>query len=212
MAAPVDLSDDAAVLAALRSGDERVFMALVEDWHRSMLRVARSYVPTPAVAEEVVQDTWLGVLNGLQRFEGRSALKTWVYSILVNQAKTRGARERRSLPFSALAAGEASSDEASVDADRFQGPGDPAPRSWAAPPVPWPEERLAERETQRVVQRAIDGLPPAQRAVITLRDVEGYPSEEVAELLGVSAGNQRVLLHRARSKVRDALEREGSLT
>lgn len=193
----------------LRLGDERAFMDVVRLWHRPMLRVAMAHTPTRAVAEEVVQETWLAVVEGIGRFEERSSLKTWVFRILVNRAITRGERERRSIPFSSLAAAEAERDEPSVDPDRFiPSDADRAPNHWqAAPlrPTAWPEHAVESREMLGRLQAAIDDLPPAQRAVITLRDVEGWPSDEVCELLDVSEGNQRVLLHRARSRVREAL-------
>jgi RNA polymerase sigma-70 factor, ECF subfamily len=172
-----------------------------------MLRVARLYVSSHAVAEEVAQETWLGVVNGIERFEGRSSLKTWLFRILSNIAKTRGVREGRSVPFSSLS----DEDEGeSVDPERFR-PADSerAPRHWAIPPAIWstePDERLLAGETRELIIRAIDELPPNQRAAIVLRDIEGFSSEEVRNELGVGETNQRVLLHRARSKVRQALE------
>jgi RNA polymerase sigma-70 factor (ECF subfamily) len=162
------------------------------------------YVRDRAVAEEVVQETWLAVLRGLDRFEERSTFKTWLFRILVNRARTRGERESRSAPFSSLAG---AADEPSVDPDRFLPADDPrAPGAWAAPPLAWPEDRLLSQETLDVISAAIDALPEAQRTVITLRDVEGFSAEEVSTALGITDGNQRVLLHRARSKVRKALE------
>ena len=196
-------------LAALRSGDEAAFEALVDRYGASLRRVARLYVRNPSVADEVVQDTWLAVLNGLDRFEGRSSLKTWIFSILANIARTRGTREARSIPFSELASREAAQDDPAVSPDRFQGPGSGQPGAWGVPPASWapiPEERLLSDETLDLVRDAIADLPPAQRAVIALRDVEGWSSAEAREALGLSEANQRVLLHRARSKVRAALE------
>jgi RNA polymerase sigma-70 factor (ECF subfamily) len=166
-----------------------------------LVRVARAYVPTQTAAEEVAADTWLAVLEGIDRFEERSSLKTWIFRILTNKAKTRGMRERRSLPFSALEA-----DDLSVDPDRFHGPEHRWPGHWAAAPQGFPEERLLAAETRDVVERAIEALPPAQRAVISLRDVEGWSADEVCNALTLSETNQRVLLHRARSAVRAALE------
>jgi RNA polymerase sigma-70 factor (ECF subfamily) len=194
------------LVAALRRGDEAVFMRLVEEYGPALLRVARMYVPSAAVAEEVVQETWIGVLNGIDRFEGRSSLKTWIFRILVNIAKTRGERERRSVPFSSAAG--AAADEPSVDPERFLPPGDERARAWALGPTPWPgpEESLLAGETRELILEAIDRLPPAQREVITLRDVDGWSSEEVRNALELSETNQRVLLHRARSKVRRAIE------
>jgi RNA polymerase sigma-70 factor, ECF subfamily len=172
-----------------------------------MLAVARSYVKTQAVAEEVVQEAWVGVLKGLDRFEGRSSLKTWILSIVANTAKTRGVREARITPFSSLAP---EGEEPSVDPERFRGPDGAFPGHWNGYPGNWsalPEDRLLGRETIDVALRAIEQLPEAQRTVITLRDVQGCSSEEVCDALELSEGNQRVLLHRARSRVRVALER-----
>jgi len=200
---------DAELLTRLRDGDEEAFRTLVARYNATLLRVARLHVRDRQAAEEVVQETWLAVVKGLERFEERSSLKTWLFRILTNRAKTRGERESRSLPFSALAAAAVDSDEPAVDADRFHGPDDPQPGGWAAPPASWetiPDERLLSQETLGRVAAAIDALPPAQREVIRLRDVEGWDSDEVCELLDLSQGNQRVLLHRARSKVRAALE------
>jgi RNA polymerase sigma-70 factor (ECF subfamily) len=198
--------DDAAVIAALRARDENVFAALMREYNAMLLRVAQIYVSSRAQAEEVVQETWIGVLNGIDRFEGRSSLKTWIFRILTNIAKTRGQREGRTVPFSALERPDAVP-EAAVDADRFLPPDHERwPGHWASKPEPWPEEQLLAAETLAVVERAIDDLPPAQRAVISLRDVQGWSAEEACNALGISETNQRVLLHRARSKVRGALE------
>jgi RNA polymerase sigma-70 factor (ECF subfamily) len=210
VATPVSADPDAELLARLRSGDERAFRTLVERYSATMLRVARLHVRDRQAAEEVVQETWLAVVKGLERFEERSSLKTWLFRILTNRAKTRGEREARSVPFSSLAAADVSGDDPSVDPRRFQGPNDKYPGGWAAPPASWetlPDERLMSQETLRRVAEAIELLPPAQRAVIRLRDIDGWDSDEVCDLLGLSHGNQRVLLHRARSKVRSALER-----
>jgi RNA polymerase sigma-70 factor (ECF subfamily) len=203
MAAPP--ADERALIEALRRGDEAAFMRLVDEYGPMLLRVARMYVPSAAVAEEVVQETWIAVLNGIDRFEGRSSLKTWIFRILANIAKTRGERERRSVPFSSAA----SADEPSVDPDRFLPASDEHARAWAIGPIPWPgpEESLLSAETRDVILDAIEKLPPAQREVITLRDVDGWTSEEVRNALEISETNQRVLLHRARSKVRGAIER-----
>ena len=195
---------EADLLARLRAGDEQAFAALVARLYGTMLAVARTYVRDRAVAEEVVQETWLAVIRGLDRFEGRSALKTWILSILVNQAKTRGTREARTVPFASLAP------EPSVEPERFRGPHDPYPGGWRSFPANWSsaaDQLVQDRETLRVVMRAIAELPLAQQTVIRMRDVEGYSSEEVCAALDVSEGNQRVLLHRARSRVRAALER-----
>jgi RNA polymerase sigma-70 factor, ECF subfamily len=201
----VDRSD-AQLVAALRAGDEATYTLLVREWHSSLLRVAQIFVPSRAVAEEVVQETWLRVLGALDRFEGRSSLKTWVFRILVNTAKTRGQREGRSVPFSALQ-DPGGVPEAAVDADRFLPENhERAPGHWASPPRALPEERLIAAETRAVVARAIDELPASQRAVISLRDIEGWDADEVRNALDVTEVNQRVLLHRARAKVRRALE------
>jgi len=201
-----DAARDARLLAALRAGDEDAFAALVRRHHASLKRVARMYVSTDAVAEEVVQETWLAAIAGLERFEQRASLKTWLFHILANKAKTRGVRERRIVPFASLAGAD---DEPAVPPDRFQRDGDAWPGHWAAPPRPWedPERRLASLEARAYLRAAIAALPATQQAVLTLRDVEGLDAEEVCGLLDVSAGNQRVLLHRARAKVRTELER-----
>jgi RNA polymerase sigma-70 factor (ECF subfamily) len=202
--------DDAELVSALRRGDERAFETLVDAYGSSLLRVALVYVPSRAVAEEVVQETWLGALNGVDRFEGRSSLKTWLFRILTNTAQTRGARERRCVPFSSFSDRTTEDDGTPLDADRFLAPEhDRSPGHWAAGPTRWetPEERLMSGETREVILSAIEKLPPCQRAVVTLRDVEGWPSEEVCDALELTDGNQRVLLHRARTKVRAALVR-----
>lgn len=200
--------DERALVAALRRGEEPAFVALVGLYGAPLLRLARTFVRDRAVAEEVVQETWLAVLNGIDGFEGRSSLKTWIFQILSNRAKTRAVRERRSAPFSALA-GDGEDDEAAVDADRFRGDGHRWAGHWAAAPSDWrrvPEERLLGRETMARLQEAIATLPPRQADVLVLRDVEGWAPDEVCAALGISDGNQRILLHRARSKVRAALE------
>jgi RNA polymerase sigma-70 factor, ECF subfamily len=201
---------DQALLAALRRGDEEAFKKLVDEYGPFLMRLALMHVPSRAIAEEVVQDTWVAVLNGIDRFEGRSSLRTWIASILLNMARTRGHRERRVLPFSSLRRRrEEGRDEPAVDPDRFQSRRDSNPGAWARPPAEWasPEERLATQEARRVLLEAIAGLPPRQREVIALRDISGWSAEETRNALGLSETNQRVLLHRARSKVRQALER-----
>jgi RNA polymerase sigma-70 factor (ECF subfamily) len=202
------VADDHALVERLRAGDEEAFMNLVVRWSPSMLRVARMYVPSQAVAEEVVQETWLGVLQGIGRFEGRSSLRTWVFSILVNRARTRGERERRTIPFAALAGVETEGDFEAVDPARFVREGD-AVGAWAAPPVRWweePERALGSAEAVERIEAEIEKLPEMQRLVITMRDVLGLSSEDVRSALDISETNQRVLLHRARSKVRAGLE------
>jgi RNA polymerase sigma-70 factor (ECF subfamily) len=190
--------EDASLVEGLRAGDEAAFRALMREYGGAMLRVAQMYVSSRAVAEDVVQDAWIGVLRGIDRFEGRSSLKTWLFRIVANTAKTRGVREARSIPFASL--GDDS--EGGVDPDRFLGSGERFPGHWAVPP----EGRVLAAEAMGVIERAIDTLPPAQRAVITLRDIQGLSSEEVRNALDLTETNQRVLLHRARSKVRSALE------
>jgi RNA polymerase sigma-70 factor (ECF subfamily) len=182
------------------------FDQLVEQHYASMKRVARTFVGSDAVAEEVVQDTWLAIVAGIDRFEGRSALTTWMFSILTNKAKTRGARERRSIPLSCLSAGDP--DEPAIGPDRFQSDDDAWPGHWATPPRPWqkPERRLLSLETRGHVKAALDELPERQRLVVTLRDVEGFDADEVCSLLELSPENQRVLLHRGRTRLRAALE------
>jgi RNA polymerase sigma-70 factor (ECF subfamily) len=202
---------DRELVEALRRGDEAAFASLVRSHHPVMMRVAMMYVRTRAVAEEVLQDTWVGVIRGIDRFEGRSSLRTWIFHILVNTARTRATREARTIPFSAYVNAGAQTSEPAVDPSRFLPPDHPEwPGHWASPPTDWrelPEERLLGKETLSVVRRAVDDLPPSQREVITLRDLAGWDSKDVCALLGISEGNQRVLLHRARSKVRRALER-----
>jgi len=193
------------LLTRLRAGDERAFGELVDRCHATMLAVAQAHVRSRASAEEVVQEAWVGVIRGLDRFEGRSSLKTWILRIVVNTAKTRGVREARSVPFSTLEGDGVPA----VEPDRFRGPEDPYTGGWKMFPANWhrlPEETLHQRETLGVIVATISALPPAQRAVIRMRDVEGCSPEEVCAALDVSEGNQRVLLHRARSRVRAALE------
>jgi RNA polymerase sigma-70 factor (ECF subfamily) len=198
--------DDTQLVEALRAGDERVFEQLTREYHAPLMRVAQIYVTSRSVAEEVVQETWLGVLNGIGRFEARSSLKTWIFRILTNIAKTRAQREGRTLPFSVLERPD-TMPEPAVGPERFLPPGHERwPGHWSSRPEPWPEDRLFAAETRDLVERAIEALPPAQRAVISLRDVEGWSSDETCNALGVTETNQRVLLHRARSKVRQALE------
>jgi RNA polymerase sigma-70 factor (ECF subfamily) len=204
-ASPV--TDEAALLAALRHGDEAAFVTLIERYHPSLVRLALLYVPDRTIAEEVAQETWLGVLKGLENFEGRSSLKTWLFRILTNIAKTRGQREARSIPFSTLWDANAEPDTPAVPPDRFHPDGRLA-QHWLTPPRDWdeaPEERILRHEARERIQAAIAALPPNQREVITLRDVEGWPAPEVCNALGISETNQRVLLHRARSRVRRAV-------
>ncbi len=199
--------DDAALVERLRAGDEATFMWLVDRLSSSMLRVARMYVASMAVAEEVVQETWLGVLEGIGRFEGRSSLRTWIFRILVNIAKTRGQREGRTVPFATLAGDDL--DRPMWDPSAFRGPGESRAGSWSSLPDDWsavPEEQLLASETRLAIAHAIDALPPMQAEVIRLRDVLGWSSEEVRNALDLTETNQRVLLHRARAKVRRTLD------
>jgi RNA polymerase sigma-70 factor (ECF subfamily) len=193
----------------LRKGDEAAFVWLIDHYYSAMLRLAMVYVPVRAVAEEVVQEAWLGILRGLERFEGRSSLKTWMFRIVTNCAKTRAQREGRSIPFSSLPLLDTDMQEPTVDPSRFRGPDQQWPGGWVSFPAPWddiPENRLLSQETRACIQMAIDALPPNQRAVITLRDIDGWTAEDVCNFLNISETNQRVLLHRARARVRRALE------
>jgi RNA polymerase sigma-70 factor, ECF subfamily len=200
---PAIATSDTGLVERLRRGESDAIAALVGEWSNAMLRLALVYVRDRAAAEEVVQDSWIAVLDGADRFEGRSSLKTWVFRIVANRAKTSALRERRTVPFSAL-------DDrggAAVEPERFLPAEDAWAGHWAAPPKPLaPEERLLAGEAREQLQRAIQELPPSQRAVLSLRDVEGWSAEEVCNVLELSETNQRVLLHRARSKVRRALE------
>ena len=196
------MEDDGRLVAGLRAGDEAVFSELVDRYGGTMLRVALVYVPAPALAEEVVQETWLAVLRGIDRFEGRSSLRTWIFRILVNRARSVAVAESRSSPLSALTAGDGGP---SVDPDRFV----PGQGAWASPPRGWsedPEERVLAAELLRLVREALETATPAQRAVVLLRDVHGFSGEEVCDLLDLTSSNQRVLLHRGRSRVRALLE------
>jgi RNA polymerase sigma-70 factor (ECF subfamily) len=203
-------ADEDTLVDALLGGDERAFAWLLDTYDGALRRLARMYVSTDAVAEEVVAETWLGVVKGLDRFERRSSLKTWIYRILMNLARTRGVKESRSIPFSSAVGVVEEGTDPAVDPDRFLPlQHDRWPGHWASPPAPWeslPEERLLGRETLACVADAIAKLPTSQREVIILRDVEGWSSSEVCNALDLSETNQRVLLHRARSKVRRACE------
>ena len=190
------MRDERELVARLRAGDERAVIDVVERYQGPMMRLATAYVPSQSVAEEVVQDTWLGMLRGLDRFQERSSLKTWLFTILVNRARTTGQRERRATPLGDT--------EPSIDRNRFADDG-----HWSQPPVPWTDEiddQLAAAATMKFVRAAIDELPDGQREVVLLRDVEGLSGPEVCEVLGLTEANQRVLLHRGRSHIRQALE------
>ncbi len=199
---------DQELLARLRSHDESAFTHVIEQWSPAMLRVARTYVSNRHSAEDVVQDAWLGVIKGLPGFEGRSSLRSWAFSILINRAKTRGAREHRTVASAALSGQE--SDRATVDPGRFQGPTGDYPGHWtsAGAPQPWdePERRTLGHEAVHLVDQALDQLPERQRLVVTMRDVHGMSADEACDALGLSPQNQRVLLHRGRAMLRAALE------
>lgn len=202
--------DDEQLILALRGGSEAAFCALVERYHTQLTRLALLYVPDRAAAEDVAQETWMGVLRGLERFEARSSLKTWIFRILVNRARTRGSRDARTIPFSSVWRQEDDPFEPAVEPDRFLSQNhEKWPGHWASRLSGWgdaPEERMLAQETRALIHRTIDGLAPSQREVMTLRDIEGWSAAEVCEALSISEANQRVLLHRARSKVRRALE------
>jgi RNA polymerase sigma-70 factor (ECF subfamily) len=210
LAGMVTSTDDLHLIKLLRSGNEAAFVSLIDRYHTAMLRLAMVYVTTRAVAEEVVQETWMAVLEGLDRFEGRSSLKTWMFRILTNRAKTRAQREGRSIPFSSLLDLDMDYPESAVESDRFLPTDHRWPGHWISFPMDWremPEECLLSQETRACIEQAIEVLPSSQRAVISLRDIEGWTSEEACCFLGISEANQRVLLHRARSKVRGVLEK-----
>ncbi len=194
-------------LEALRAGDEQAFLRLVDRHHRGMVRMASLYVHSAATAEEVAQEAWIGVLRGLHRFEGRSSLRTWIFGIVIHRAKERAIRENRTVPFSSLEA-EKRDEGPAVAPERFLPDGHEWAGHWAEPPSPWPDTWAESQELIALVREAMATLPEAQRTVMNLRDVDGWDSEEVCELLGISEGNQRVLLHRARSKVRGYIEQK----
>jgi RNA polymerase sigma-70 factor (ECF subfamily) len=196
--------DETALLSRVRVGDRAAFETLVERHHGSLVRLAGMFVSTRSSAEDVAQESWVAVLDGIGAFEGRSSIKTWLFRIVVNRAKTRGVREARSLPFSAL--GDAEDDDLPSPVEgRFEEAG-----MWADPPVPWqaetPEELLSRREVAGVLTAALEDLPPKYRAIVTMRDVEELTPVEVCNILEISESNQRVLLHRARARLRQALE------
>ena len=207
-AAPFGRDGDRSLVDAVLGGDEAAFVLLLERYHGALVRLATVYVDDRAVAEEVAQETWIGVLEGIRRFEGRATFRTWLFTILVNQARRRGARERRSVPFSALGHGDDAATPA-VPPERFLPPGAEDAGWWATYPRGWadtPEEVLLSREVREEVEAAVMTLAPGQQRVVMLRDIEGWSADEVCGLLGLSPANQRVLLHRGRSHVRQALE------
>lgn len=201
----LDFSDDAVLVKALETRDSAAFAFLLDRYHASLVRLAQQYVPNRAVAEEVVQETWLAVIQGIDRFEQRSSLKTWLFHIMINIARARGVKESRSVPFATTAALD---NDPAVDPHRFRRFGR-GRGQWKRPPQHWsePEQSAIDGETLETIRAAVDRLPPAQREVITMRDLLGWTAAEVCDALDVTDANQRVLLHRARSKVRAALER-----
>ena len=203
---PASIADEQGLVQALRAGEQDAFRALVDSHYATMKRLARSYVHCDARAEEVVQETWLAVVRGIARFEERSALSTWIHSILINKARRYATRESRTLPFSSI--GRADESGPTIDPDRFQGDEDEWPGHWATPPRPWqkPDRRLLSLEMRARLRDALEELPKRQRTVVALRDVEGMSSEEVCDLLELSPENQRVLLHRGRARLRERLE------
>jgi RNA polymerase sigma-70 factor, ECF subfamily len=201
------LPPDDVVVSRLRAGDERMFAALVDAWSPGMLRAARAFVPDRHTAEDVVQEAWLGILRGIGSFQARSSLRTWAYRIVVNIAKTRGARDARTVPMSSL--GPLDDDHGpTVDPARFRGPDDRWPGGWRSFPPEWPspEQAVVAAEMRRHLAATLAALPARQRVVVSLRDVHGYSSEEVCAMLDISPGNLRVLLHRARASLRGTLE------
>ncbi len=201
-----DFSDDAVLVKALLARDPDAFSYLLDRYHAPLVRLARQYVPNRAVADEVVQETWLAVIEGIGRFEQRSSLKTWLYRILLNIARTHGAKEQRSIPF---ATGVIAADEPAVDPRRFRRFALRGRGQWTQPPQPWaePERRALDAESRALIEGAVDRLPPDQREVLTMRDLLDWSAVEVCDALGITDANQRVLLHRGRSKVRAVLER-----
>jgi RNA polymerase sigma-70 factor, ECF subfamily len=204
-----DQASEERLLSALRAGDEAVFTELVRTQTPALIRLARLNLGDLAAAEEVAQETWIGFLESLERFEGRASVRTWLYRILLNKARTRQGKDARTVPFSSVE-DEGIPYEPSVDPGRFRGGDDQWQGHWSSAPPSWsdiPEDRFLASETFSVVDEALRGLPPAQREVVMLRDIDGWSSTEVCNVLGLSETNQRVLLHRGRSRVREALER-----
>lgn len=203
-------NEDAALVQRLRKRDDAAFVEIVQRHHGSLVRLAQSFVNNRAVAEEVAQETWVAVLQGIDRFEGRSSLKTWIFQILINRSKTRGGREARSINFSAMNDMNSESGYSSVDPSRFLSSDDSQhPGGWASQPQQWdmtPEQLLLSEECRTFIEQAIASLPELQKQVITLRDVQGWENEEICAVLGISEANCRVLLHRGRSRVRQTLE------
>lgn len=207
------MNNEHALVMEIKAGHEEAFSQLVRRYHASLIALAGVFVATHEVAEEVVQDAWLGVLQGIDRFEERASFKTWVSRIVMNIARTRAVREKRMLTFSDLADAETGESYEPVDPSRFQGPDGEYPDHWSVAPRSWnrdPEQSLLSSETMKILERAVGRLPRVQRLVLTLRDVHGWSSEEVCNALGLSEANHRVLLHRGRSRVRGALEQHYS--
>ena len=203
------MDDERTLIERLRARDESAFVELVERYYGYLLPLADFFVSNRGVAEEIVQEAWLAVLKGIDRFEGRSSFKTWISRIVMNLARTRAVRESRMVAFSEFADNEAGRPEPAVDPERFRVATDEYPDHWSVAPRPWnsdPETQLLTNETMVVLNDAIELLPKAQRLVLTMRDVNGWTPEEVCNALAISETNQRVLLHRARSKVRGILE------
>lgn len=198
--------DDIPLVEGLRHGDEAAFSSLLRRYHHTIVRLVRVYVKSDSCAEDVAQETWIGVLAGLPGYQGRSTFRSWLFRIAINIAKKRATRDARSIPFSALDSPD--SEEHAVESNRFMEPDQRWAGHWSSPPSPWrdAEQRLLARETLEAVARAIEELPENQRQVITLRDMQGLTAEETTEILELNEGHQRVLLHRARSKVRAMLE------
>ncbi|NTY63390.1 sigma-70 family RNA polymerase sigma factor [Mycolicibacterium sphagni] len=195
--------DESALIVALRAGDQIAFAALVDEHTPTMLRVARGYVADHATVEEVVQETWIALFKGISKFEARSSLRTWLFAVMINIAKARGIRERRDRDAATSFMG------ATVDPARFHAGGDVHAGSWREPPTPFPdspEGSVLGKELRSIAERELDRLPERQRTVVTLRDMLGFDSAEVCELLGITAGNQRILLHRGRAAIRQVLE------
>jgi RNA polymerase sigma-70 factor, ECF subfamily len=202
-------ASDAQLIERLRNGDESAFAWLIDVYSAPLMRLAQAFVSSASVAEEVVQETWLAVLTGIGRFEGRSSIKTWLFTILTNRAKTRAWRERRTISLSSIEL-DAQGEEPAVDPFRFLPASHPDwPGHWASPPQPWstgPEGVALDREIMAVLRVGLENMPRGQRLVVALRDVHGWSSADVCSALGITESNQRVLLHRGRSRLRGVLE------
>jgi RNA polymerase sigma-70 factor (ECF subfamily) len=209
------VENEQVLIQRLKARDEAAFTELIHRYHGYLLPLADFFVSNPAVAEEVVQDAWLAVLNGIDRFEERSSFRTWISRIVMNIARTRGVRESRMVPFSEFADDEIHQPDTAVDPARFRDAADDYPDHWSVAPRTWnadPEKQLLNAETREVLELAIESLPEVQRLVLTMRDVQGLTTDEVCNVLDISETNQRVLLHRARSKMRGILENHFSVS